>query len=146
MTEEKLSNYHEAGINRLSIGLQSTNNERLQQIGRIHSFEQFLETYKMARKVGFRNINIDFIIGLPNQTIKEVEEGIEEVVSLKPEHISVYSLIVEEGTALQKQIENGNLSLPEEKIERKMYWSVKKLLEKKGYIHYEISNFAIPRL
>lgn len=133
-------------MNRLSIGLQSTNNERLKQIGRIHSFEQFLETYQMARKVGFQNINADFMIGLPNQTVEEVAEGIEKVISLKPEHISVYSLIVEEGTALQKQIEEGNLKLPEEEIERKMYWKVKKLLEKKGYLHYEISNFAIPRL
>ena len=141
---EKLVKYKEAGINRISIGLQSTNNELLKMLGRIHTFEQFIETYNNARDVGFENINIDFIIGLPNQTIKDINEMLKKVQELKPEHISVYSLIVEEGTKIEEKIENKELELPQENLEREMYWTVKNELEKMGYKHYEISNFALP--
>ena len=139
---EKLKNYYEAGINRLSIGLQSTNNELLKLIGRIHGYGEFLETYKMARKVGFKNINVDLMIGLPKQTIEDVKNSLSEVIMLNPEHISVYSLIVEEGTPIEKQISKGTLKLPDEEYERKEYWLVKSTLEKAGFRHYEISNFA----
>ena len=142
VTLEKLKDYKDAGINRLSIGLQSAQDELLKQIGRIHNYEQFLETYKMARKVGFKNINIDLMLGLPNQRIKDLKESLETVVELQPEHISVYSLIVEEGTPIANKIENGDLELPEEDLERNMYWYVKNTLELNGYKHYEISNFA----
>ncbi|MBQ2835404.1 MAG: oxygen-independent coproporphyrinogen III oxidase [Clostridia bacterium] len=142
VTIEKLTDYKQAGINRLSIGLQSAKDELLKQIGRIHNFEQFLETYKMARKVGFTNINVDLMLGLPNQRISDLKETLEKVMELQPEHISVYSLIVEEGTPIANKIENGELQLPEEDIERNMYWYVKNTLELNGYIHYEISNFA----
>ena len=98
--------YKESGINRLSIGLQSTNNNVLKEIGRIHSYEQFLETYKLARDIGFDNINVDLMLGLQNQNI---DDEISKILELKPEHISVYSLILEEGTVLEKKIEKGIL-------------------------------------
>ena len=142
VTLEKLRDYKESGINRLSIGLQTTQNNLLKQIGRIHDFEQFVETYKMARKEGFENINVDLMLGLPNQRIKDLRESLEKVIELQPEHISVYSLIVEEGTPICNKIEKGDLELPEEELERNMYWYVKNTLELNGYKHYEISNFA----
>lgn len=144
VTLEKLKDYKEVGINRLSIGLQSIQDELLKQIGRIHNFEQFLETYKMAKEVGFENINVDLMLGLPNQRIKDIKESIEAILELKPQHISVYSLIVEDGTVIANKIENGELKLPEEELERNMYWYVKNTLELNGYKHYEISNFAKP--
>ena len=142
VTLEKLEAYQKAGINRVSIGLQSTHNHLLQAIGRIHNYYDFVGAYHFAREAGFQNINVDLMIGLPNQTILEVQETLEEIVSLEPEHISVYSLIVEEGTPLQKQIQVGTTRLPEEEQERKMYWETKRILEENGYEHYEISNFA----
>ena len=142
VTLEKLRDYKECGINRLSIGLQTTQNNLLKQIGRIHDFEQFVETYKMARKEGFKNINIDLMLGLPNQRIKDLKDSLEKVIELQPEHISVYSLIIEEGTPICNKIEKGDLELPEEELERNMYWYVKNTLELNGYKHYEISNFA----
>ena len=142
VTIEKLENYKNAGINRLSIGLQTTQNELLKQIGRIHNYEQFLETYKMARIVGFKNINVDLMLGLPNQRIKDLKESLETIIELHPEHISVYSLIIEDGTPMANKIEKKELSLPEEDLERNMYWYVKNILELNKYKHYEISNFA----
>lgn len=142
ITQEKLQNYINAGINRISIGLQSNKENLLKQLGRIHTYEEFEQTFQLARKVGFQNINVDLMIGLPNQTIEDVNETIDKIIEYNPEHISVYSLIVEEGTPLYRDIENKILLLPEEELERKMYWTVKHKLEEKGYIHYEISNFA----
>ena len=142
ITEEKLKDYKECGINRLSIGLQVTQDELLKQIGRIHNYEQFLETYKLARKVGFKNINVDLMLGLPNQRIKDLKESLDSIIKLQPEHISVYSLIVEDGTPIAQKIENGQLELPTDDMERNMYWYVKNTLELRGYKHYEISNFA----
>ena len=142
VTEAKLKDYKECGINRLSIGLQSTKNELLKQIGRIHDYNKFLETYKLARKVGFQNINVDLMIGLPNQKIMDLKESLTEIIRLKPEHVSVYSLIVEEGTPIAQKIQRGELTLPNENEERNMYWYVKNTLELSGYNHYEISNFS----
>ena len=142
VTLERLRDYKEAGINRLSIGLQSTQDELLKQIGRIHNYEQFLETYKMASKVGFANINVDLMLGLPDQRIKDLKDSLEKVIELQPEHISVYSLIVEDGTPIANKIDGGELQLPAEETERNMYWYVKNTLELNGYKHYEISNFA----
>ena len=138
----KLQKYKDIGINRLSIGLQETHEELLKTIGRIHNYEEFLNTYNWARGVGFKNINIDLMLGLPNQTIQDIKENLEKVIKLKPDHISVYSLILEEGTILEKKIEKGILNLPDEEVERSMYWYVKNTLEKNGFKHYEISNFA----
>ena len=138
----KLETYQKVGINRLSIGLQTTNNKLLKQIGRIHTYEDFLNTYQTAKGAGFENVNVDLMLGLPNQTIQDLKQSLEEVIALNPNHISTYSLIVEEGTPIAKKIEKGELVLPDEEIERQMYWMVKKKLEEAGYIHYEISNFA----
>ena len=142
VNKEKLEQYKKAKINRLSIGLQSTNNKILKEIGRIHTYEQFLETYQMAKQVGFDNINVDLMIGLPNQTIEDIKTSLNEVIQLNPTHISVYSLIVEEGTVIAKKIQNLQLQEMDEELERNMYWYVKNTLELNGYIHYEISNFA----
>ncbi len=142
VTEQKLREYKIFGINRLSIGLQSTENRLLKEIGRIHNYDEFSNTYKLARKVGFKNINVDLMIGLPNQSILDIKKSLEKITNLEPEHISVYSLIVEEETPISKMIENGKLILPSEELERNMYWYVKNFLELKGYKHYEISNFA----
>ena len=141
VTLEKLEDYNKVGINRLSIGLQSTHEHLLKEIGRIHTYLDFLDTFRFAREAGFENINVDLMIGLPNQTLEEVKDSIEEIVSMEPEHISVYSLILEENTPLFKKVEEG-LELPNEDLERKMYWAVKQTLEQNNYIHYEISNFA----
>ena len=142
VTEEKLLDYKNVGINRLSIGLQETNNELLKQIGRIHTCEEFLETYNLARNLGFKNINVDLMIGLPNQSIQNIKESLNKVITLNPEHISVYSLILEEGTKLYKKYEENEIELPDEELERNMYWYVKNTLENNGYNHYEISNFS----
>ena len=142
VTKEKLENYIKCGINRLSIGLQSTDNNLLKEIGRIHTYEQFLDTYKLAKEVGFKNINVDLMLALPNQTIEMLEDSLIKVIKLNPEHISVYSLILEEGTYLCNLVESKKITLPDENTERDMYWLVKKELEKNGYKHYEISNFA----
>ena len=139
---KKLKQYKNMGINRLSIGLQSTSDEILKEIGRIHTYEQFLNVYNASREVGFKNINVDLMLGLPNQTLEILEKSVKEVIKLAPEHISIYSLILEENTKMWDMINNGELQLPSEELERQMYWNVKKTLEKNGYKHYEISNFA----
>ena len=141
-TKEKLEDYKNAGINRLSIGLQSAENRILSLIGRIHTYEEFLKTYNLARDIGFKNINVDLMLAIPTQTEKELLNSVETVIKLNPEHISLYSLILEEGTELEKLVSKNELKLLDEKIERKMYWDTKKILEKNGYIHYEISNFS----
>lgn len=142
--EQKLKDYYNAGINRISFGLQSTRSELLKLVGRIHSYSSFLEAYNLARKIGFKNINIDLMIGLPVQILEDVQKDLEKIIELKPEHISVYSLIVEEGTRIEEKIKNKELYLPSEELERKMYWEVKRKLEEAGYIHYEISNYSKP--
>lgn len=142
INEKKLHDYKKCGINRLSIGLQSCNDNLLKDIGRIHRFEDFLNTYNLARKVGFENINIDLMLGLPNQTIKELKSSLEKVVQLNPEHISVYSLIVEENTPISNMINEGIFKLPEEEQERMEYKYTKNYLELNEYNHYEISNFS----
>ncbi len=142
VNKTKLIDYINSGINRISIGLQSTDNELLKRIGRIHKYEDFLQTYNMAREVGFKNINVDLMLALPGQTIAKLEKGLKQVIDLQPEHISLYSLIIEDGTKIEKMLKNNEITLPDENIERKMYWETKKVLEEAGYIHYEISNFA----
>ena len=142
VTEKKLKDYINCGINRLSIGLQSTKDEILKEIGRIHEYADFLNTYNMAKKIGFNNMNVDLMIGLPNQKIIDIKESLEKILELNPNHISVYSLILEEGTSLFKKVEDGVLKIPDEELERNMYWYVKNTLELNGYKHYEISNFA----
>ncbi len=143
VTKQKLQLFRNCGINRISIGLQSTNNDLLKKIGRIHNYQQFLDTYNWAKEAGFENINVDLMLGIPNQTIEDLKESLEKIVNLKPKHISVYSLIVEEGTPIEKMINTGKLKLPEDYEERNEYHYTKNYLELKGYKHYEISNFSI---
>ena len=124
-----MKKYHEIGINRLSIGLQSSNDNLLKEIGRIHNYEQFVQTINFARMAGFNNINADAMIGLPNQTIYDIEDTLEKLINLKLNHISVYSLIVEPNTKMEKLIEEGSYKLPDEEMERYMYWYTKRKLE-----------------
>ena len=142
ITKEKLQDYKEAGINRLSIGLQCVQDRLLKLLGRIHTYEEFLNTYNLAKEVGFENINVDLMLGLPNQTIEDLKESLNKIIELNPNHISTYSLIVEEGTKIFDKIENNELQLPDEELERNMYWYVKNTLELNGYNQYEISNFS----
>lgn len=142
--KNNLQMYRNCGINRLSIGLQSTNDKILKTIGRIHNYEQFLSTYNWAIGVGFNNINVDLMVGLPTQTISDLKQSLESILNLShvPNHISIYSLIVEEGTQIEAKVNNGELELPEEDEERNQYNYAKNYLELNGYKHYEISNFA----
>lgn len=142
--KHKLEKYKEAGINRISIGLQSSKKELLKEIGRIHTYEDFKNTVELAKEVGFTNINVDIMIGIPNQTIYDVEDTLDKVLALDLTHISVYSLIYEDGTLMTKMVDEGKLLEVDEEIERYMYWYAKRRLEDNGFIHYEISNFAKP--
>ena len=138
-----------AGINRLSIGLQSTDDKILKHLGRIHSYEEFTRNYKNAIDAGFENINIDIMSGLPGQTIQGFKDTLDKVVSLRPKHISAYSLIIEEGTPFYKIYGEGCLkddsypSLPSEEDEREIYHLTKEILGENGYKRYEISNYAL---
>jgi len=140
----KLRRYKAAGINRLSIGLQSAREEELRRLGRIHDYPAFLETYSGAREAGFDNINVDIMSALPGQTIDSYRETLQRVLQLspRPEHISAYSLIVEEGTPFAKWQEEGTLDVPDEDCERSMYEETKRILEAAGFLRYEISNYA----
>lgn len=145
VTREKLKAYQEAGINRISFGLQSVNNEELKMLGRIHTYEEFLESYWLARECGFENINIDLISAIPKQTLKSWEETLTKVIQLDPEHISAYSLIIEEGTPFAKIYGEGcagEKELPSEEEEREIYQRTEVLLGEAGYHRYEISNYA----
>ena len=142
VNKEKLEIIFNGGINRISFGLQSTNNEILKKIGRIHTYEEFKENYILARKSGFQNINIDMMFGLPNQSLNIWLESLKEVVELNPEHISSYSLIIEEGTPFYSLYDKDLLDLPSEEEERAMYEKGRDFLESKGYNQYEISNYA----
>lgn len=141
-SKDKLEAYKKCGINRLSIGLQSTQNKILKNIGRIHTYEEFIIIYAHAREAKFKNINVDLMINLPGQTLEDVKDSIKRIINLKPEHISVYSLIVEDNTPIKTLLEMHCLELASDEVERQMYWYVKETLEKHKYIHYEISNFA----
>ncbi|MEQ2129416.1 radical SAM family heme chaperone HemW [Caldanaerobacter subterraneus KAk] len=143
LTEDKLKIYKVNGINRISIGLQAFQNRLLEYIGRIHTVEDFLENYALIRKY-FDNVNVDLIYALPTQTFEEWQETLIKVVELKPEHISTYSLILEENTPFGILYRKGKLPVIDEEEELKMYhWGIE-FLKSKGYCHYEISNFALP--
>lgn len=147
LTASKVAAYKEAGVNRISLGLQSTNNDELKAVGRIHTYEQFLESYNMVREAGFTNVNIDLMSALPYQTLESYKETVEKIVKLNPEHISAYSLIVEYGTPLYYKIRelDENLQptgLPDEDTEREMYYMTGRILGEAGYNRYEISNYA----
>ena len=138
----KLDAYRSFGINRISFGLQSADNEELQKLGRIHTWEQFLESYEAARTAGFTNINVDLMSALPGQTRKSWQETLQKVLVLNPEHISAYSLIIEEGTPFYEKYADHPELLPPEDEERQMYYDTKRILAEQGYERYEISNYA----
>lgn len=143
--EEKLAIYREAGINRLSLGLQSANNNELRLLGRIHTYEEFLESYTLVREAGFQNVNVDLMSGLPTQTMESFSQSVKEIVRLNPEHISSYSLIIEEGTPFFKKYSEGKKMaklLPDEALERDLYYYTNYALSEAGYHRYEISNYA----
>jgi len=144
LTYDKLKRYYESGINRLSIGLQACQNNLLRTLGRIHSFENYIKNLEEARNAGFSNINTDLMFSLPGQKKSNWEESLEKIVSLEIPHISAYSLIVEEETPFYDWVKNRKILLPDEEVELKMYHYTIEYLEKNGYNHYEISNFAKP--
>ena len=137
---DKLKQYCGAGINRISFGCQSADNQELKLLGRIHTWEAFLESYQLARGAGIENINVDLMSGLPGQTVSSWEETLKKVIALKPEHISAYSLILEEGTPFYEM--QDKLNLPDEDAERLMYERTAQILMEHGYEQYEISNYA----
>ena len=143
VTPEKLNAYRAAGINRLSIGLQSTHDALLQSIGRIHSFAQFQDTYSSAREAGFSNINVDVMHGLPGQTLAQYLDTLKTVCDLGVQHISAYSLILEEHTPLYDRVGSGAVVRPDEDLVADMQDAGIDLLESSGYRRYEISNFAL---
>lgn len=141
---DKLVRLRRAGLNRLSIGLQSADDEILARLGRIHTRRQFLDTYREARRAGFENINVDVMSGLPGQSLSDHLDTLKYVLALEPmpEHISAYSLILEEGTPFFAMAEKGDLELPDEDTERAMYRETDRLLSRAGFRRYEISNYA----
>ena len=146
VTREKLKEYRRAGINRISFGLQSANDRELKLLGRIHTWAEFLESFALARECGFTNLNIDLMSALPGQTCESWKDTLKRVTDLEPEHISAYSLIIEEGTPFGEKYgsEEGRKLLPDEDSEREMYHETKRVLRECGYERYEISNYAKP--
>ncbi|MGN0169609.1 MAG: radical SAM family heme chaperone HemW [Lachnospiraceae bacterium] len=151
LTEEKLKAYRSAGINRISMGLQSAQNEELQKLGRIHTYEEFLRSFDLARKAGFDNLNVDLMSALPGQRFSTWQDTLEKVCALGPEHVSAYSLIIEEGTPFAQRYMKDEIlrekgeepqELPSEEEERRMYEYTGEYLAAKGYHRYEISNYA----
>ena len=149
VTKDKLATFKRAGVNRLSIGLQSANDSELKILGRIHTYEEFLNTFNMARETGFNNINVDLISAVPGQSVLSWKTSLEKVAELNPEHISAYSLIIEEGTPFYEKYGDecdnkldNNAPLPDEVSERIMYEETEEILSTYGYHRYEISNYA----
>lgn len=141
-SKEKCRALYQMGINRLSIGLQSTNDKELNTLGRIHSYEDFINTYTWCREAGFQNINVDLMAALPYQTVESYTTGLRKIIRLAPEHISAYSLILEEGTPFYQKYNSGCYPLPDEEQERLMYRETEQILAQAGYEWYEISNYA----
>ncbi|TYP54989.1 oxygen-independent coproporphyrinogen-3 oxidase [Thermosediminibacter litoriperuensis] len=144
LSRRKLAVLRDAGVNRLSLGLQAFQDELLKMIGRIHTAKGFEEKFFMAREEGFDNINVDLIFGLPRQSVDDFRYSLEKLADLSPEHVSCYGLTVEEGTEFYKLQKEGLLPMPPEDEERMMYRMAREILGERGYLHYEISNFARP--
>lgn len=142
--KDKLPVYRKLGINRLSMGFQSADNKELKCLGRIHTYEDFRQVYQWAREAGFTNVNVDLMSAIPGQTLESYEDTLRKVADLEPEHISAYSLIIEEGTPFYERYGEGRHAeeLPDEDTERQMYVRTREILEDYGYHRYEISNYA----
>ena len=144
VTMEKLEACREGGINRISIGLQSSDDTELRELGRIHTYDEFLKTYQRVRQAGFSNVSVDLMSALPGQTVASWKATLKNVTMLKPEHISASSLIIEEGTPFYGRYHDHPELLPDENEEREMYYLTKQFLHSHGYERYEISNYARP--
>ena len=144
VTAAFLDTLRKNGINRLSFGAQAAQPRLLSLLGRIHTWKQVRESVEMARNSGFRNMNLDLMLGFPTQTLADVRETLEEALSLSPTHLSCYGLIVEEGTKMHRMVEGGEWTLPDEDTEREMYELCRETLFRHGFEQYEISNFALP--
>ena len=144
LTHDKLNHYKAAGINRVSMGLQTTNDQLLETIGRIHSTNDFITSYHALRDAGFNNISLDLMFGLPGQTLSDIDRAIKLIDQLKPQHVSAYSLKIEEGTPLFDAYEKGSVQLPSEELEREMYHRINSKLRELGIYQYELSNYALP--
>ena len=142
VTPEFLSVCAENGVNRVSLGAQSSLDHLLSSIGRIHTFRQVREAADLLRSFGLTNFNLDMMLGLPGQTMEDVRQTLDDFLALSPAHLSCYALIVEEGTLMEKKVDSGEWTLPDEDTERDMYELARETLEKNGYRQYEISNFA----
>ncbi|NLW24081.1 MAG: radical SAM family heme chaperone HemW [Clostridia bacterium] len=142
--EGKLAVLKKAGVNRLSLGVQSFAEELLRNLGRIHSINEIQESFSFARKVGFTNINLDLMYGLPGQTIKHWEHTLIKTIELEPEHISTYQLKIEEGTPLGNKLTRGEIQEFDDEIALEMYQLAQDYLTEAGYIQYEVSNFTKP--
>lgn len=143
LSEDKAYSYRNAGINRISFGLQSCDDKELKMLGRIHDFDDFRDSFRMARNYGFNNINVDLMTGLPGQTKESLLKTLKTALAFKPEHISAYGLILEEGTVLFDRI-NEYPPIPSDELDRQMYDITRKSFTKSGYVQYEISNYAKP--
>lgn len=144
VTLEKFKAFKDAGINRVSIGIQSFNSNNLKTLGRMHSSSEGEEAFFLAREAGFDNISLDLMFSLPDQTLENLQEDLNKLFSLKPEHFSIYSLIWEEGTEFFRKLEKGEFKETENELEAKMYDLIIDEAMKNGYEHYEISNFSLP--
>lgn len=144
LSREKLKIYAHSGINRISLGVQSLNDDILKSIGRIHTSKDFYKSINLIREVGIKNINADLIFGLPNQSLQDSLDSLKKIIQLDLNHISYYGLILEEGTKLHDSFDRQEITLPSETEERDMYHNIVEVLKKSGYNHYEISNFSLP--
>jgi len=144
VNKQRLSEYLENGINRLSIGVQSFNENDLHVLSRIHSVTQAIDTIESAKSVGFNNLNIDLIYAIPGQTISIWQENLERMLEFQPQHISAYSLIIEENTPLEKMVKTNLVSPIDSELEAEMYSLTMERLTNAGYVHYEVSNYSKP--
>jgi len=144
ITHEKLSLMLAQGVNRLSLGVQSFSDEVLQILGRLHTAEQAADAFRIARSAGFGNIGVDLIYGIPGQTAEQWEEALDAAIALKPEHVSAYSLSLDDGSQFMREAEAGKFALPDEEICAAMYERAVIKLNNEGYGRYEISNFSLP--
>jgi oxygen-independent coproporphyrinogen-3 oxidase len=144
VTSQKLSLLRAQGVNRLSLGVQSFSDEILQTVGRLHSGEQAADAFRLARIAGFGNISVDLIYGIPGQAMSHWEETLGEVIALKPEHVSAYSLSLDEGSQFKRQAEAGGLTMPDDEVSAAMYENAVETLNNACYRQYEISNFSLP--
>lgn len=144
LTRGKLSEYINYGINRISIGVQSLDDSLLNTLGRIHKADDFYESYEFARSAGFKNINVDLMFAIPGQTLEQWMSTVNKIIEMRPEHISFYSLQLEEGTLFYRMFEEGTLDYIDDETDREMYHMAIAGLKNNGYIHYEISNASKP--